>query len=87
MPLIVPRSRPWALRLAGWLQGLLTAWQDWAGWRRQAHPGGAVCGLSERALTDIGVPDAWLAAAAHCRARAELERRLLRMGVVPGDGW
>jgi hypothetical protein len=87
---------PHAITLDGvWSQRLraavLAAWQDWQGWRlhRQAtrETTRQVCALSDQTLDDLGAPEGWRAAAAHCRARAGMDRDLLRLGVVPGLGW
>ncbi|GAB4042567.1 MAG: hypothetical protein Fur0014_14860 [Rubrivivax sp.] len=84
LPIVIPLARPWPQRLR---EAVLGAWQDWAGWRARERAARQVCRLSARTLDDVGAPAEWHAAAAHCRAREAMERRLLRLGVVPGAPW
>ena len=84
LPIVIPLARPWPQRL---FAAVLAAWQDWAGWRARERAARQACRLSARTLDDMGAPEAWRAAAAHCRARDAMERSLLRVGVVPGAPW
>lgn len=85
---LIPLARPWPRRLlSATVAAVHAAWQDWQGWRRQRHAAAQVCSMGARVLDDLGAPADWHAAAAQCRAHAEMERRLLRAGSVPGLGW
>ena len=84
MPIVIPLTRPWPKRLHA---ALSMAWQDWAGWRARTHAARLSCRLSDQVLDDVGAPEDWRMAAAHCRARDAMERSLLRMGVVSGVPW
>lgn len=80
LPVVIPLVRPWPLRL--W-DGLAA----WAAARRQQREARLLCAVSESALEDMAAPAEWRAAAAQCRARDEMERSLLRVGIVPGARW
>lgn len=80
LPVVIPLGRPWPLRLWGWLAAL-------AAERRQRREARLLCGLPEAVLEDMAAPDHWRAAAAQCRARDEMERSLLRVGIVSGAPW
>lgn len=80
LPIVIPLSRPWPQRLREHLQAWFETWQRRRALRR-------VCGLSAATLDDVAAPDEWRAAAAHCRAREEMERSLLRVGIVSGAPW
>lgn len=80
LPIVIPLSRPWPLRLWGALHA-------WAESRRRRQAEGSLCGLPEAALADIGAPEDWRAAAEQCRARDAMERSMLRVGIVAGAPW
>lgn len=80
LPIVIPLSRPWPLRLWASLEA-------WAAARRQRQLERQLCGLSASTLEDMAAPDEWRAAAAQCRARDEMERSLLRIGIVTGARW
>lgn len=80
LPLVIPLRRSWPSRLA----------EAWRAWRDELHARRAlreVCELSPGMLRDMAVPDDWRDAAARCQGRRDMERSLLRSGIVTGAPW
>jgi hypothetical protein len=84
IPAVIPLARAWPQRLWQAVTGRLSAWQASVAQTRARHQ---VCDLPQSTLADAGVPEEWRHAAALCRQRAQLDRELLRQGIVPGAFW
>ena len=84
LPVVIPLARPWPQRVR---DALLARWSGWQSARAQTRAWRQACALSARTLQDIGAPDRLQAEAAHCRATQQMERELLRAGIVSRSAW
>lgn len=83
-PAVIPLTRPWPRQLWQAITGRLSASLRSLSRARTMRQ---LCDLPQSTLADAGVPEEWQRAAAQCRQRAQLDRELLRQGIVPGAFW